>query len=168
MKTTKIFQSLPLGKLLSSIEGTNIHQVLKSYIVDFVHMVHPVQSDAECDVSNTINPVIGWVIGVHQNIQKMFDSMMTYSLSRIGVGGGEGGRQDRYNKLTIETPQHWVLVWKFKYLRLVSRWKYLDVALGLRSEDGDLNNLVKQTPSFIRHKGLSVKSQVGRDLFIYM
>ena len=59
MKTTKIFQLLPLGKLLSSIEGTNIHQVLKSYIVDFVHMIHPVQSDAECDVSNTINPVIG-------------------------------------------------------------------------------------------------------------
>jgi len=79
-----------------------------------------------------------------------------------------GTHQDKYNKLTIETPQPWVLVWKFKYLRLVSRWKYLDVALGLRSEDGDLNNLVKQTPSFIRHKGLSVKSQVGRDLFIYM
>ena len=94
MKTTKIFQSLPLGKLLSSIEGTNIHQVLKSYIVDFVHMVYPVQSDAECDVSNTINtinPVI--VIGFHPSIQKMFDSMMTYSLSRIGGGGGGGEGQ---------------------------------------------------------------------------
>ena len=83
---------------------------------------------------------------------------MTYSHSRIeGGGGGKGVRQDRYSKLTIETHQPWVLV-----------WKYLDVVLGLRSEDSDLNNLVKQIRSFIRDKGLSVKSQVGRNLFIYM
>jgi hypothetical protein len=30
------------------------------------------------------------------------------------------------------------------------------VVLGLRTEVGNLNNLVKQTPSFIRDKGLSV------------
>ncbi|CAG2252471.1 RNF213 [Mytilus edulis] len=50
LKASGILQSLPIGRLLSGIEGTYIHQVLKAYIQDFVHMVHPVQSEAECNV----------------------------------------------------------------------------------------------------------------------
>ncbi|XP_052062754.1 E3 ubiquitin-protein ligase rnf213-alpha-like isoform X2 [Mytilus californianus] len=50
LKASDIFQSLPLGILLSGIEGTYIHQVLKAYIQDFVYMVHPVQSDPECNL----------------------------------------------------------------------------------------------------------------------
>ncbi|VDI72431.1 Hypothetical predicted protein [Mytilus galloprovincialis] len=50
MKATEIFQELPLGKLLSSTEGTYIHPLLKSYILDFVHMVHAVQSEEECNL----------------------------------------------------------------------------------------------------------------------
>ncbi|XP_063441660.1 E3 ubiquitin-protein ligase rnf213-alpha-like [Mytilus trossulus] len=50
LKASDILQSLPIGRLLSGIEGTYIHQVLKAYIQDFVHMVHPVQSEAECNL----------------------------------------------------------------------------------------------------------------------
>ncbi|XP_052062680.1 E3 ubiquitin-protein ligase rnf213-alpha-like isoform X2 [Mytilus californianus] len=50
LKASDIFQSLPMGRLLSGIEGTYIHQVLKAYIQDFVYMVHPVQSEEECNL----------------------------------------------------------------------------------------------------------------------
>lgn len=51
VKASEIFQSIPLGKLLDSIEGTYIHDVLKAYLKDFIHMVYPVQSEEECSVS---------------------------------------------------------------------------------------------------------------------
>lgn len=54
MKASEIFQSLPLGKLLSDVEGTYILEVLKCYIRDFVYMIHPVQTNSECQVKYLI------------------------------------------------------------------------------------------------------------------
>ncbi|VDI21571.1 Hypothetical predicted protein, partial [Mytilus galloprovincialis] len=48
LKVSEIFQSIPLGNLLSSADGSNIHDVLKCYIEDFVHMVYPFHSEDEC------------------------------------------------------------------------------------------------------------------------
>ncbi|XP_071137099.1 E3 ubiquitin-protein ligase rnf213-alpha-like [Mytilus edulis] len=50
VKASEIFQSLPLGKLLSDVEGTYILEVLKCYIRDFVYMIHPVQTNSECQL----------------------------------------------------------------------------------------------------------------------
>lgn len=47
---SEIFQSIPLGNLLSSADGSNIHDVLKCYIEDFVHIVYPFHSEDECKV----------------------------------------------------------------------------------------------------------------------
>ncbi|VDI37174.1 Hypothetical predicted protein, partial [Mytilus galloprovincialis] len=58
VKASEIFQSIPLGKLLDSIEGTYIHDVLKAYLKDFIHMVYPVQSEEECSLMCE-NVVIG-------------------------------------------------------------------------------------------------------------
>lgn len=50
IKASQIFNAIPMGRLLAGIEGTHINDILKFYIKDFIHMVHPVQSEAECNV----------------------------------------------------------------------------------------------------------------------
>lgn len=50
MKASEIFQSLPMGELLEGVDRTLTNEVLKAYIHDFIYMVHPVQSEAECNV----------------------------------------------------------------------------------------------------------------------
>ena len=47
MKAASRIESTPLGQLMSQIEGTDIQQVIKSYVRDFVHMAYPVKSESE-------------------------------------------------------------------------------------------------------------------------
>ena len=48
MRTAGRFESsTPLGQILSQIEGTDIQQVIKCYIKDFVYMAHPVKTEPE-------------------------------------------------------------------------------------------------------------------------
>lgn len=45
------FESTPLGQLLSHIERTHVQQVIRCYVIDFVHMAHPGKSESEHRVS---------------------------------------------------------------------------------------------------------------------
>ncbi|XP_063404431.1 E3 ubiquitin-protein ligase rnf213-alpha-like [Mytilus trossulus] len=82
MKATEIFQELPLGRLLFSIEGTYIHQVLKSYILDFVHMVHTVQSEEECNlVCETVR--IGCKILIEGEFGRLLPSLLGCHMTHI-------------------------------------------------------------------------------------
>ncbi|CAG2226879.1 RNF213 [Mytilus edulis] len=46
MLAASIFESTPLGQLLSHIERTHV-QVIRCYVIDFVHMAHPGKSESE-------------------------------------------------------------------------------------------------------------------------
>ena len=50
MRASEIFQSLPMGGLLEGVDRTLTNEILKAYIHDFIYMVHPVQSEDECNV----------------------------------------------------------------------------------------------------------------------
>lgn len=50
MKSSEIFQSLPLGELLTTYSEQYRKEVLQAFIKDLVYMVHPVTSDTECEV----------------------------------------------------------------------------------------------------------------------
>ncbi|XP_052062678.1 E3 ubiquitin-protein ligase rnf213-alpha-like isoform X2 [Mytilus californianus] len=75
MKASEIFQSIPLGRLLDSIEGTYIHDVLKAYLKDFIHMVYPVQSDEECSLMCE-SVVIGCRHLIHGEFGRMLPSIV--------------------------------------------------------------------------------------------
>ncbi|CAG2212879.1 RNF213 [Mytilus edulis] len=82
MKATEIFQELPLGRLLSSTEGTYIHPLLKSYILDFVHMVHAVQSEEECNlVCETVR--IGCKILIEGEFGRLLPSLLGCHMAHI-------------------------------------------------------------------------------------
>ena len=49
-KAAEIFAELPIGKLLASVEGAQSLDILRLYVIDFVHMVYPVQTEDECKV----------------------------------------------------------------------------------------------------------------------
>lgn len=51
LKASAIFQALPLGQLLLDMQDIGTQEILKSYYKDFIHMVYPVKSEEECDVS---------------------------------------------------------------------------------------------------------------------
>ena len=53
-KAAEIFAELPIGKLLASVEGAQTLDILRLYVIDFVHMVYPVQTEDECKVN--MNP----------------------------------------------------------------------------------------------------------------
>ncbi|XP_071172243.1 E3 ubiquitin-protein ligase RNF213-like [Mytilus edulis] len=48
MKSSDIFQSLPLGELLTTYSEKYRQEVLQAFIKDLICMVHPVTSDTEC------------------------------------------------------------------------------------------------------------------------
>ncbi|CAC5422253.1 RNF213 [Mytilus coruscus] len=47
MLTASRLESTTLGQLLSQIQGTHVQQVIRCYVIDFVHMAHPVKSESE-------------------------------------------------------------------------------------------------------------------------
>ena len=50
IKASEIFSAIPMGRFLADIEKAHTKDILKCYIRDFIHMVHPVQSEVECKV----------------------------------------------------------------------------------------------------------------------
>lgn len=53
-KAAEIFAELPIGKLLASVEGAQTLDILRLYVIDFVHMVYPVQTEDEYKVNMNI------------------------------------------------------------------------------------------------------------------
>lgn len=58
LKASAIFEALPLGQLLLDMQDIGTQEILKSYYKDFIHMVYPVKSEEECDVSR-FHTIIG-------------------------------------------------------------------------------------------------------------
>jgi hypothetical protein len=59
-KAAEIFAELPIGKLLASVEGAQTLDILRLYVIDFVHMVYPVQTEDECKVN--MNPYQNFIM----------------------------------------------------------------------------------------------------------
>lgn len=51
MKAADIFKEYPVGRLLLGMDGVSTNDILICYIKDFVHMVYPVKTQEECNVS---------------------------------------------------------------------------------------------------------------------